>query len=106
MDETGQHTWTLRVASGGGPSAKVYARRHTFEVGAPVSFDRDYGQVSALEHLLGAVGADLVNGFVALARRKRLEVDRVEARVEGRLGNPLVALGVVGERGDPGLERI
>lgn len=32
-----------------------------------------------------------------------MPLDQVEARIEGRLGNALFALGVVGEEGDPAL---
>jgi hypothetical protein len=48
----------------------------------------------------------MVNGFRALARKRQVEVDHVEAVVEGELNNPLTYLGVVGESGHPGLERV
>jgi hypothetical protein len=62
--------------------------------------------VSALEYVLGAIGADLVNGLQTLARKRRLAIERIEAVVEGELNNPLAYLGVIGETGHPGLQRV
>ena len=50
--------------------------------------------MSALEYVLGAIGADLVNGLQMLGRRRRIAIEQVEARVEGELNNPLTYLGV------------
>ena len=103
MDE---HRWTLRVrAADQGPST-VYARHDQFQVGAPLSFDPEYPHVTALEHLLAALGADLVGGLQATARRQRLQISNIEAVVSGKLNNPLTYLGVVGEEGHPGLEQV
>ena len=62
--------------------------------------------VSALEYVLGAIGADLVNGLQILGRSRRVAIEQVEARVEGELNNPLTYLGVLGESGHPGLEKV
>lgn len=75
-------------------------------MGAPIHFDDKYPWITALEYTLGALGAELVNGFAELARRKRLEVDHLEAVVHGELNNPLVHAGVVGAQGHAGLEWI
>ena len=100
------HVWTARVTADAGPTrASVYVRRHRFSVGRPLEFDREGECVSALEYLLGALGADLVNGLRIVARHRRVRLDGVEATVEGRLDNPLVHLAVVGETGHPGLVR-
>ena len=101
MDES--HTWTLRVSSEEVGSATAYVRRHRFEVGVPLQFDEAYDQVTALEYVLGAIAADVVVGLRRLARRRRVDVDRVEALVHGRVDNPLTFLQVVGEEGHPGL---
>jgi hypothetical protein len=69
-------------------------------------FDPDEGRVTALEYALGALGADLVNGFRVVARKRRLTIDEVEATVDATLENPLTHLGVVGESGHPGLSRV
>lgn len=95
--------WKVRVTSRARHRADVHVRRHRFVVGKPVEFDSDADSVSAVEYLLGALGADLVNGLLAVANRRRIALDRVEATVEGRLDNPLTHLAVEGETGHPGL---
>ena len=101
MDES--HTWTLRVSSEDPVSATAYVRRHRFDVGVPLQFDEEYDCVTSLEYVLGAIASDVVVGFRRLARRRRLDVDRVEALVHGQVDNPLTFLQVVGEEGHPGL---
>jgi hypothetical protein len=98
--------WNLRVCATSNDRATVYARRHQFEVGAPVHFDEQYHQITALEYALGAIGADIVRGLQSLARQRRVEIDNVEALVSGELNNPLTHLGVIGEEGHPGLETV
>jgi OsmC-like protein len=98
--------WDLRVSSDADEQATVFVRRHAFAVGLPLQFDPAYGRITALEYLLGALGADLANGLRAAAHRRRLAVDRVEALVQGELDNALTHLGVVGEPGHPGVKRI
>ena len=83
------HTWTLRVSAMERGQATVYTRQHQFCVGAPVHFDRSYEAVSALEYVLGAMGADVVNGLQMLARKRRVAIERLEAAVMGELNNPL-----------------
>ena len=103
MDET---RWTLRVrAAGKGPNT-VYVRQHQLEAGEPLHFDDQYEHTTALEHLLCAIGADLVGGLRVIARKRRLQLNEVEAVVSGKLNNPLTYLGVVGEEGHPGLEQV
>lgn len=92
------YSWRARVFSSHQNRATVYIRKRQFEVGAPLQFDQEYDGVSALEHVLAAIGADLTNGMQAICRKRRLDVDRVEALVVGELNNPLVHLGVVGEK--------
>ena len=100
------HHWNVRVSTTGKDAARVFARRHQFTVGAPVHFDEAYGQVSALEYALGAVGAELVNGLVSLGRRRRLAIDHAEALVQGELDDALAYLGAVGATGHAGLARV
>ena len=101
-----RHTWTLRVSATERGQATVFTRQHQFCVGAPVHFDRGYEAISALEYVLGAMGADVVNGLQRLARKRRVAVERLEAVVMGELSNPLTYLGVIGETGPPGLEKV
>ena len=98
--------WHVRVRSTGHGRATAYVRQHQFAVGEPIQFDAEADAVAGLEYVLGALGADLVAGLQRAARRRRLAVDQVEAVVSGRLDNPLTYLGVVGESGHPGLERV
>ena len=95
--------WRARISGDADATASVFVRKHSFVVGRPLDFDAEADAVSAVEHLLGALGADVLNGFRSEARRRRLTVDRSEATVEGRLDNPLTHLRVVGETGHPGL---
>ncbi len=103
MDET---KWTLRVRGAGKGPSTVYVRHSQFQAGDPLSFDPEYDYVTALEYLLGAIGADLVGGLQVIARRQRVQVNDIEAVVSGKLNNPLTYLGVVGEEGHPGLEHM
>lgn len=98
--------WTLRVTAGHAVGSTAHVRKHSFAAGAPLSFDAEYGAITALEYLLGSVGADLVGSIQAVARRRRVEVDAIEVVVHGVLHNPMVYLRVVGETGDAGLRAI
>jgi len=100
------HTWTVRVNWIAGQEAKAYTRNHGFTVGQPAGFDQADPHPSAVEYLLGALGGDLVNGFYAQAKRRRITVDAIEMRLSGRLNNVLTHLGVIGETGHPGFESI
>jgi hypothetical protein len=103
IPEQPSFVWTARVTADARERAAVFVRRHRFSAGRPLEFDRESDTISPLEYLLGAFGADLLNGLRIAARRRRVRLDRVEATVEGRLDNPLVHLAVVGETGHPGL---
>lgn len=98
--------WTLRVTAVQPSGSTAHARKHSFSTGAPISFDAEYGAITALEYLLGALGADLVGGIQTVARRRRVEIDDIEVVVHGALHNPMVYLRVVGEVGDAGIRAI
>lgn len=100
------YRWNLRAQATGRGTVRVATRKHQFEVGAPVGFDQDAAHITALEYALGALGAELVGGLKRLAETKRVEVDHVEAVVQGELNDSLAAIGVVGAQGYPGIERI
>lgn len=61
--------WSVRARSAGRRRTVAYARSHSFEVGAPVEFDEAATAVSALEYVLGALAAEMINGFTDLARQ-------------------------------------
>ena len=114
MMNTNDHTWTVRVERVAGPASdtgkayerRVYARNHTFSVGKQASFEPTDPQPSAVEVLLGALGADVVGGFEAEAARRRVPIDGLEMRLSCRLDNALTHLGVIGEEGHPGIASI
>lgn len=95
--------FSVRATARQGSPATAYVRARSFEVGLPLTFDPEYGHVTALELVLGAVAGELVTGLLRLARERRLAVHHVEAVCDGELDNPLTHLGVVGEEGHPGL---
>ncbi len=96
-------SWTVRVGLARDGSANVRTRAHGLVLGQSIDFGASTPGASALEVLLGALGADILLRFSDLCDRRRLPLDQAEARVDGSLGNELFALGVVGEEGDPGL---
>ena len=105
MDDT-DYIWTSRVSWMGESRATAYTRNHAFTVGGQASFREADAHPGAVEYLLGALGGDLISGFASHAARRGVEVDAMEASIFGRLNNPLVFLGVVGESGHPGFEAI
>ena len=99
-------TISLRVTAPGSAAARVSVDRRQFAIGRPVEFDTASPHVSALEYALGAVGGEIVNGLREFARRRRFELDAVEALVTGELHDGLAYLEVRGERGRPRIARI
>lgn len=99
-------TMSLRVTAPGPAAARVSAGRRQFPIGRPVEFDEASPHVSAIEYALGAAGGEIVNGLREFARRRRIEIDAVEALVTGELAHALTYLEVVGETGAPQLTRV
>jgi hypothetical protein len=97
---------SLRVTATTRASARVSIGRRHFSIGRPVEFDEASVHVSALEYVLGAVGGEIVNGLREFARRRRIEIDAIEAFVSGDLSHALTYLEVVGEARPPRLSRI
>jgi hypothetical protein len=112
LDSGTQYIWKARVSLGVATApataaiATAYARNHAFNIGTQASFKETDAQPSAIDYLLGAVGADLLHGFQGGALRRGLVIYGLEANVAGYLNNPLTLLGVVGEQGHPGFEAI
>ena len=99
-------TISLRVTAPGPHAARVSVGRRQFSIGRPVEFDDASPHVAALEYALGAVGGEVVNGLREFARRRRFDIDAVEALVTGELQNGLTYLEVIGERARPRIARI
>jgi hypothetical protein len=106
VDAGQEQGFSLRVTGTADGAATAFARKHRFTVGAPVAFDEQDPRISALEYVLGAFGAELVNGLWAAARAKHVDVDHAEALVKAELDDPLAHLGVVGAAGTPALARV
>ena len=96
----------LRVTTTESDATHVLVRRHQFTVGRPIDFDAESAHVAALEYALGALGAEIVGGLRVFAKRRRVELDEVEAVVDGEVENPLTYLEVVGESGYPALSGV
>jgi uncharacterized OsmC-like protein len=86
----------------GGLASQVAVRNHAFRVGQPASFDTQDAAPSALEYLLGALGAALAAGIAWRLSRARLELRALEVLVRGRCANILGYLGL-DDSGHPGL---
>lgn len=98
--------WSARIRPGQEGQAIASARSHLFTVCGQASFRDSDPHPSAVEYLLGILGGDLLSGFAAQAGRQGVLVYELEVTVSGRLNNPLVHLGVIGEEGHPGFEAI
>jgi hypothetical protein len=98
--------WAVRIRRIGPQESRAYARSQSFSVGAQASLRDSDPHPSAIEYLLGALGGDLIAGFQAEASRRSVTVHELEIALTGRIENPLVALGVVGEEGRPGLSSV
>lgn len=99
-----QYEWRLRVRAGEGQSSTVYCRNFSWTLGQPASFEKRDRNPSAVEALLGALGAALATGYATECARDALEIDDIELTVKGRLTNILAHLGM--EEGDPSFAAI
>jgi hypothetical protein len=99
-------TLSLRLTAPGPAAARVSIGRRQFSIGRPVEFDEASPHVAALEYALGAAGGEIVNGLREFARRRRIEIDAIEALVTGELKHALTYLEVVGESEPPRIARI
>lgn len=98
--------WSVRVRPGQDGQAVASARTNLFTICGQASFKDADPHPSAVEYLLGILGGDLLSGFTTQAARRGVSLYAIEVTVSGRLNNPLVHLGVVGEHGHPGFETI
>lgn len=98
--------WSVRVRASEGMRARVYVRNHAFTIGQPASFDTEDEAPSALEVLLAALASCLAVGFRWRATQKGIELGELEVSLGARSDNILVFLGIPGETGRPGLQRI
>jgi len=99
-------TLSVRVTAPTPAVARVSVGRRHFAVGRPVEFDDASPHVAALEYAIGAVGGEVVNGLREFGRRRRVEIDDIEAVVLAELADAMAYLDVIGEPGVPRLNRI
>ncbi|MCS6862876.1 MAG: OsmC family protein [Abditibacteriales bacterium] len=99
------YRWQCRVHWSGGLQSKVFCRNHAWEVGQPASFDVQDAAPSAVEYVLGALGACLAMGFQIHASRRGIQVDELEISLSGQIDNIFVFLGV-DESGHSGFREI
>lgn len=88
------YRWQCRVRWAGGLHTTVYCRNHSWEVGQPASFDVEDAAPSAVEYVLGALGACLAMGFQIHASRRGIQVEALEIALSGQIDNIFVFLGV------------
>ena len=93
------YVWRLRTRATGHQQATVYCRNFSWVLGQAASFEEKDAHPSAVEALLGALGASLATAYATQAARAGLEVDDIELTVTGRLHNVLAHMGL--EEGDP-----
>ncbi len=100
------HTWSVRVRRVDDLESRAYAGKNAFSVGKQASFSGEEALPTAVEYLLGALGADMLSGFQRQAAKRGIAIQGAEMVVSGRLDNPLVFLGVIGAEGKPSFASI
>lgn len=85
---------------------RLVTRNLSFDADQQLGLDPGASHPAALDLLVGALAADLLAGLGREAARTGVSLHDAELRLEARLGNPLVALGVVGESGSPALAAV
>lgn len=99
------YRWQARVRWRGGATAEVFCRNHAWKVGQPASFDLEDEAPSAVEQVLGALGACLAMGFQIGASQRGLAVDQLEISLSGEIDNIFVFLGTETE-GHSGFSKV
>ena len=102
LEQARNYVWRARVRGRGGMRAEVFVRNHSFAVGQPASFDTADQAISAIEYLLGSLGACIAVGFQWRASQRGITVHNLEVALQARAQDILVYLGVH-DSGNPGL---
>jgi uncharacterized OsmC-like protein/TusA-related sulfurtransferase len=87
------YRWQTRTHWDGGAQATVFCRNHSWLVGQPASFDVQDAAPSAVEYVLGALGACLAMGFQIRASQRKVTIDELEIALSGQIDNIFVFLG-------------
>jgi len=92
-EQARDYRWQTRIYWDGGLQPKVFCRNHSWLVGQPASFDVQDAAPSAVEYVLGALGACLAMGFQIRASQQKVEIDELEISLSGQIDNIFVFLG-------------
>ncbi len=92
-EQARDYRWQTRIHWDGGLQAKVFCRNHSWMVGQPASFDVRDAAPSAVEYVLGALGACLAMGFQIRASQQKIVIDELEISLSGKIDNIFVFLG-------------
>lgn len=103
---TGEPSCELRAFGGEGGQVRIVTRNLSLRASGQLGLDVASDQPSSLDLMLSALATDLLAGFGREATRAGVELRDLELRLSARLENPLVALGVIGESGSPGLVEV
>lgn len=106
IPETPAASCTLRALVHEHGRVRLVTRNLSFDAEKQLGLDTSAEHPAALDLLVGALAADLMIGFGREAARAGITLHDAELRLEAHLGNPLVALGVIGEGGSPALARV
>lgn len=79
--------WHSRVQWQGGLKAKAYMRNHVANFDEPEGLGATNTAASAHEHVLSAVGACMMTGFIFQATRRGIKVHDCEIALEGTFGS-------------------
>jgi len=97
--------WKSRVTWQGGLKAKAYMRNHSVTFDEPEGLGATETSASAHEHLLSAVGACMMTGFVYQATLKGVNIHNCEIALEGTFGDIRNWAGLT-DKGTPGYPEI
>ncbi len=71
------YEWHVRARLTGSQEASLFARNSSWKLGQPASFEVKDEHPSAIEALLGALAAELVNSFATACAQKGIMVDEL-----------------------------
>ena len=97
--------WRSRVAWQGGLKAKAFMRNHSVNFDEPEGLGATDSAASAHEHLLSAVGACMLTGFIYQATLKGVTVHNAEIALEGTFGD-IKNWARLSDKGTPGYPEI
>lgn len=97
-DKARNYRWQVRTHWEGGLQTTIYCRNHSWKVGQPASFDIKDELPSAVEYVLGALGACLALTFQIRASQQKIRVDELEISLSGKIDNIFIFLGTAGDQ--------